>query len=120
MQIHNTTYGNTPTPKDKRRMRNAARHIQDGTGVAAPNPPHTPPIQRSLESLFTFLRFCQTLILPPDGFPAVPGEQPPPSLKCGKYTRQGCRGKRAEKETEHLFERKGYSKPPTRSSVKVP
>lgn len=68
IQIHSTTYNNNPPPKANREKSNAALHIQDGTGVAAPNPPHTPPIILSLEDLVIIFRFCQVFMGYSDGF----------------------------------------------------
>jgi hypothetical protein len=66
-QIHSSTYNNNPTPKVNKQKMKATRHIQDGIGVAAPNPPHTPPIQRSLDDFVAAFRFCQALIFSSDG-----------------------------------------------------
>jgi hypothetical protein len=63
MQIQSTTYNNKPNPKAKAQKRNPALHIQEGTGVAVPNPPHTPPIQRSWDDLVTLFRLCHMPIL---------------------------------------------------------
>jgi hypothetical protein len=49
-------------------------------GVAAPNPPHTPPIQRSLADLVTVFKFCQMLIYSSDGFIVAPANIPISSL----------------------------------------
>ncbi|MDO8282413.1 MAG: hypothetical protein Q7U10_07305 [Thermodesulfovibrionia bacterium] len=62
IQIHNTTYSNNPAPKASIENKNPALHIQDGIGVASPNPPHTPPIKRSVEDLFAIFKFSQTPI----------------------------------------------------------
>ena len=62
IQIHSTTYNNNPPPKANREKSSTALHIQDGTGVAAPNPPHTPPIILSLDDLVIVFRFCHVLI----------------------------------------------------------
>jgi hypothetical protein len=63
MQIQSTTYNSKPKPKASEQKRNPALHIHEGSGVALANPPHTPPIQLSLDDLVTFLRFCNILIL---------------------------------------------------------
>ena len=62
MQIHKTTYNSSPPPKANREKSNTALHIQVGIGVAAPNPPHTPPIILSVDDLVIVLRFCQVLM----------------------------------------------------------
>jgi len=46
----------TPVPKQKKSRQNITRHTQEGIDVCMPNPPQTPPIQRSffdLDSLCT-------------------------------------------------------------------
>ena len=38
------------------------RQIQDGIGVATPNPPQTPPTHRSLDDLRVFFKFSQVFM----------------------------------------------------------
>jgi hypothetical protein len=57
----------SPAPYANKREMKAARHIHDGIGVAGPNPPQTPPIQRSLDDFVARFK-SHVLIIVSDGF----------------------------------------------------
>jgi hypothetical protein len=86
-----------PVPKQKKSRQNSTRHTQEGIEVCVPNPPQTPPIQRSFLDLASlcnqFLSDIFPLSLPPlsdCGIPAGVIIAPPPRFPekriCAFYT----------------------------------
>jgi hypothetical protein len=54
-----------PVPKQKKSRQNSALHTQEGIDVCVPNPPQTPPIQRSFLDLASLCNQFLSDIFPP-------------------------------------------------------
>src|SRR5437016_3291475 len=77
MQMQSPPENNNPAPNANKEKSKPALHTQDGIWVAAPNPPHTPPIQRSLDERLAVFRFCKMLIYSSVGFSVLPNDPAP-------------------------------------------
>jgi len=77
-----------PVPKQKKSRQNSTRHTQEGIDVCVPNPPHTPPIQRSFLDLASLCNQFLSDIFPP--FVAAAGDC---GIPAGAIVTHPVRGK---------------------------